>query len=101
MEFKLLLLNIPGKAELRIHDVLSVQCNFLEEPVPKSTVVWRTDAYTHMYPPTPPGTITQNWIQLLGTLWPTTSLILQLSLLAQHKLSDFPILGDLLQLQML
>ena len=80
---------------------LSVQCNFLEEPVSKSTVVWRTDAYTHMYPPTPSRTITQNWIQLLGTLWPTTFLILQPSSLVQHKLSNFPILGDLKQLQML
>lgn len=48
---------------------------------------------THTYVPAhSPRTITQNWIQLLGTLWPTTSLILQL-FIGQHKLSDFPIRG--------
>lgn len=65
VDFKLLLLDVPGKADLRRHDVLSVSWNFLEEPVPKSTVVWRTATCLHTYGPThsPLGTKTQNWVQ--------------------------------------
>lgn len=52
MGFKRLVLNIPGKVDLSIHGALSVPCNFLEEPVPKATVVWRTAKCLHTYVPT-------------------------------------------------
>lgn len=55
-DFNPLVLNVPGKAGLGMHDVLSVPGRLLEEPVPKSAVVWGTiKSSTRTWPPPSPG----------------------------------------------